>query len=237
MNLSKETVEYIQKIVDTAQLVGIDEVVVEADSIRAVDENRTVVICHGDGLPNFEFGAIGLSRLSTFKSRLAIAEGQDGFKVEAETRDDDSVMSLKFKGKGTKIDYLCGRPSNIKAPRAVNEQFLTKFTLNETAVKMISKGQNAMGGADTVTFICDDNGEVKFEIVDTINKDVFEFVLDTVADGIDGEKDIAFVHRYPIKTLLAICKDESIDRMLYVGKKGILKAVVNNITVFVIPKV
>ena len=235
MKLLPETIKYIQHVVDVATLVGIDEVIIEPNHIRAVDENRTVVINHTENVPTFEFGSIGLNRLSTFKSRLSIAASQKDFEVITKTRDDDSVMSLTFKGKGTKIDYLCGRPSTIKAPRAINETFISEFTLNSDALSMMLKGQSAMGGADVVSFSYED-GIIRLEIVDPINKDVFNYVMEGTELTMLDESVSSFTQKYPIKTLLAMGKEEN-NMRVQIGRKGLLKALVNKITLYVIPKV
>jgi len=51
MKLDKITVSYILNVVETAKLVGIDSVIIEPNTVRAIDDNHTVVLFQDKDVP------------------------------------------------------------------------------------------------------------------------------------------------------------------------------------------
>lgn len=233
MKLDAETVAYILNVVKTARLVGIDNIIIEPDLVRAMDDSNSVVLFQDEDVLEMPFGSIGLTRIDAFMARFEIARVQDKFSIEAVVQDDEKfARSLIMKGKGIKIDYRCGNPAKIKAPRQVNDVLKHKVPLNGEAVLLLQKGQAAMG-AETVSIISNDG--VSFELVD-VNNDVFKHTFAADAEPLTKDKDTKFAHRYPIKTLLALFKDNPTGHFS-VGAKGILSFPINGLTVFVLPQV
>ncbi len=232
MKLDTTTISYIQNIVKTAQMVGIDNVIIEPERVRAIDDNKTVVLFQDKDVPELPFGSIGLNRIDVFQSRLDIVKTQPDFSIEA-VSEGEFVRSLNMKSKGTKVDYRCANPATIQAPRQVNDVMKHRVQLNAEAVLMLQKGQAAMG-AETVTFISNKEG-VSFELSD-INSDVFAHTVSKSATSLTGDVDKGFVHRWPIKILLPLFK-YNVDGYFDIGQKGILSISVNGLTIFVLPQV
>jgi hypothetical protein len=233
MKLDDETLGYIQTVVNTAVLIGIDNIIIEAGMVRAIDENKTVVIFQDENVPTPLFGAIGLNRINVFTSRFDIIKNRDDASIEV-TVDDGRVFarSLIMRSKGIKVDYRCANPATIQAPRQINDTMKYRVPLTAEAVMLLQKGQSAMG-ADTVSIISNDNG-VSFELAD-INNDVFSHVFTQNVESLDNGKT-TFAHRYPVKTLLSMFKSNA-EGDFYVGGKGMLKFMVNGLDVYVIPQV
>jgi len=234
MNLTTDEIEYIQKVVKTAQMVDIDNIIIEPEAVRAIDDNKTVVLFQQEDVPNMAFGSIGLNRISVFMSRLDVAKTQENFTIEAENpNDEEYVRSLTMKGKGTKIDYRCANPTTIQAPKQVNDTLKYRVPLNAEAVMMLSKGQAAMS-AETVTIVSNSKG-VAFEIVD-INNDTFSYTFTEDVEALTDDGDTNFAHRYPVKTLLPLFK-QNFDQTFSIGQKGILSISANGLNLFVLPQV
>lgn len=234
MKLDENTIIYIQKVIKTAQLVGIDNVIIEPDHVRAIDDDKTVVLFQDENIPNLDIGSIGLNRISVFQSRLDIAKVQDNFSVDAVTDDEKGfVRSLTMKAKGTKIEYRCANPSTIQAPRQINDVLKYKVPLTAEAVMMLQKGQAAMD-AKTVTVVSNKDG-VSFEIVD-INNDIFSYTFSENVETLTDDSDINFANRYPIKTLIALFKQNP-DGYFQIGQKGIMNVTVQGLNLFVLPQV
>jgi hypothetical protein len=234
MKIDKEALEYIRNVVQTAQIVNIDSVIIEPDHVRAIDDDKTVVLFQSEDVPAMEFGSIGLNRINVFLSRLDIAKTQDNFSIETITdSQNEYVRSLTMKGKGVKIDYRCANPTKIGAPRRLIDEMQTQVQLNPEAVMLMQKGLSAMGGAERVKIVCD--GEVSFEIVD-VNSDVFKHTFADHADPIGDNDDVSFSHLYPLKTLLALFK-QAPNNQFKIGKKGILNIEVNGLNLYVLPQV
>lgn len=239
MKLAPESLAYILNVIKTAKLVGIDSVIVEPDTVRAIDENKTVVLFQSEDVPTLEFNSIGITRLDNLLARYDIASSTPNFSVEFDTKDngDDKFAStLILKGKGTKIEYRCGDPSKISAPKQVNDVIRYRVPLNAEAVTLLQKGAAAMA-ADNVSIISNDG--VSFELVD-VGNDVFKHTFATDAQLVpDADGEVAsstkFAHRYPVKTILALFRSNP-NGTFSVGQKGILSFEVNGLTVFVLPQ-
>ena len=233
MKLDAETIGYLQLVVNTAQLVGIDNIIIEEGMVRAIDENKTVVIYQNENVPTPVFGAVGLNRIGVFTSRFDIIKTRDDANIEVTVDEERGfARSLIMRSKGIKVDYRCANPASIQAPRQINDQMKFQVPLSGEAVMLLQKGQGAMG-AETVSVISNDDG-VAFELAD-INNDVFSHVFADEAKCLDGGKPI-FAHRYPVKTLLAMFKTNA-EGDFYIGGKGMLKFMVNGLDVYVIPQV
>lgn len=240
MKLKPESLAYVLNVVRTAKLVGIDNIIIEPDTVRAMDDARTVVIFQNEGVPDMEFNSIGINRIDVLMARYEIANSTQGFSAEVDTKnegEDEFATSLILKGKGTKIDYRCADPSKISAPRTINDVIRYSVNLTAEAVTLLQKGVAAMT-AENVSIISNDG--VSFELVD-VNNDIFKHTFADDAQLVpdeDGEvvSTTKFAHRYPVKTLLALFRSNP-EGTFSVGQKGILSFPVNGLTVYVLPQV
>jgi histidyl-tRNA synthetase len=227
MKLDTESLNYITNVVETAQLVGIDNIVIEPGTVRALNDEKSVVLFQDENVPDIGF-SVGLNRVNVFLNRLEVAKTQDNFAVNVTTDDEgEFARSFTMTAKGFKVDYRCANPKTIKAPKRVNDEMVYKISLTPQAVFMLQKGQTAMG-ADIVSLICKD-GEATFEYVD-VNNDKFSH---TFADNVTGTDD--FTHNYPIKILLPLFKHKA-EAEFQIGRKGMLCITVNTLTLFVLPQ-
>ena len=236
MKVDAETLAYIQNVVRTAQLVKINNIVIEPEKVRAIDDDKAVVLFQSEDVPDMPFGSIGLNRIDVFLTRFEIAKGATDFHLEAVMPDNNAefARALLMEGKGIKIDYRCANPSTIQAPKQINDTVRYEIKMNPEAVLLMSKGQGAMG-ADEVTLISDKDG-VRFEISD-INGDAFthDFAKKViVVDPAKGD-DTSFTHKYPLKVMLPLFKTAS-DVPFYITNKGMLKVVVNGLDMYVLPR-
>lgn len=237
MKISKEITDYIRNAAKVAKLVGIESVAIETNLVRAMDDNKTVVICHTDGVPDLPFDGIGIGRLDVFVSRFSLADGREQFTTEAEvdTRSGQKQVSqLTFKAKNIKVDYRCANSATIKAPKVIKDPMKYEFALTADAVDTLVKAQGAMG-VEYVTIVSDEKKGMCFELVDT-NNDVFAFEFSDQAVSIDEREDSSFVHRYPIKTLISLFKQDS-TQTVEVSEKGIMKVTISGLNVFVLPSI
>jgi len=233
MKLTPDEIKYIQNVVHTAQMVGIDNIIIEPNLVRALDDNKTVVILQTDNVPAMSFGSIGLNRINVFNSRIDIAKTQDNFTIEAVADEgEEFTRALTMKGKGVRIDYRCANPSTIAAPRQVTDTMLWSVKLNAEAVLLLQKGQAAMG-AENVSIISNDG--VSLELVD-VNNDVFSHTFAPFAKPLTDNENAKFAYRYPVKTVLPLFKHDA-EGTFEIGEKGILKVNVNGLDIYVLPQV
>lgn len=237
MKLSSESLSFIQRVVNTADLVKIDSIIIEPKVVRAIDDNHTVFILQTKNVPTLEFGSIGLNRTNVFTSRFELGKTMTDFAVEATVEGKDEAMyvrALTMKAKGIKVDYRCANPNLIKAPKQLHDTLAYQVQIDPEVVLMMQKGQAAMS-ADEVTFIGNSSG-VLFEMSD-INADKMNYQFANAAVRLDDEDDtpIAFIHAYALKTLLPLFKINPTGSFS-LTTQGILKIVINDLDVYVMPR-
>ena len=234
MKLDQKSLAYITNVVNTARMVDIDDVIIEPGKVRAIDENKTVVLFQDEDVPEMPFNSIGLNRINVFLSRLGIDKTQEDFAVTVQVDDNNEfARGLIMTGKGVKVDYRCANPRTIQAPKNVNDVLACRVQIIPEAVYLLEKGRTAMG-ADTVSVISNDKG-VTFELID-VNGDKFSHTFTDGVEKLADDADTTFVNRYPVATLLSLFKDNP-EGTFSIGKKGILNIVVNHLNIFVLPQV
>ncbi len=227
MKLDTDTLNYIRNVVETGQMVGIDDVIIEDGAVRAMNEEKSVVIFQEENVPDVGFN-VGLNRVNVLLNRLEVARTQENFAVDVVMDDNkDFARSFTMTGKGFKVDYRCANPKGLSAPKKVNDEMVHKIDLTPQAVYMLQKGQTAMG-SDMVSLICNQDG-VTFQYTDT-NDDKFSHTFTT-----DGSEE-NFTYKYPIKIVLPLFKHD-VENSFIIGRKGMLNIVVNNLNIFVLPQV
>lgn len=238
MKLSSESLSFIQRVVNTADLVKIESIIIEPNVVRAIDDNHTVFILQTQDVPDMEFGSIGLNRTNVFTSRFELGKTMTDFAVEATVEGKDPALmyarALTMKAKGIKVDYRCANPSLIKAPKQLHDTPAYQVQIDPEVVLMMQKGQAAMS-ADEITFIGNDTG-VFFEMSD-INADKMNYSFTNAALRLDDEDDtpVDFVHSYALKTLLPLFKINPTG-CFSLTTQGILKIVINGLDVYVMPR-
>jgi len=239
MKLDQSIVDYIFNVVKTAKLVNIDNIIIEPGLVRAMNDGRTVVLRSAENVPDLPFSSIGITRINDILARYEIVSKIDGFYVEAKTDSDgEYATQLILKAKRTKVDYRCGDPRTLNAPKQINDVMCHNVELSESVVEMLVKGAAAMG-SENVSFISDNDGVV-FKLADD-NKDIFKCEFETRAIPIANAEgkmpsSNSFAHSYSVKTLLALFKNHT-DVVFSIGQKGIISFPINGLTVYVIPQV
>lgn len=230
--LTEEHIAYLDLIADLAKITQIDEVIIESGTqLRAIDPDRTVVLLSSD-VPEFPVPTIGLARLNLLLSRLNIIRKSQDFEVSVKADPSDSfALALNLKSKSTKIDFRCSRPDTIKAPRSINDEYVSSFSFDASLTDMIANGQRAMK-ADIVAFEASTDGELHCEIKD-INGDSLMHKVDTDPALIEAT---GFYHRYNIVQVMSIMKTVK-EGMAFVSSKGILMFNYNNVQISILPRV
>jgi len=137
MKIDNDTLTYIRNVVETGQMVGIDEVIIETGKVRAINDEKSVVLFQEENVPEMQFN-VGLNRINVFLSRLEVARTQENFAVNVLTDDNDEfARSFTMTGKGFKVDYRCANPKTIRAPKAIADELVREIQLTPQAVYML----------------------------------------------------------------------------------------------------
>lgn len=239
MRLDKQTLTYIENIVTTAKMLGIDNIILEPDRIRAMDDDSSVVLLQVDDVPTFPFVSLGLNRLNLFSSRYDMAQTGDNFEVTVEVADSDKpnpyARSLVMKAKGIKVDYRCANPATIRAPKAfTNDAVKFKARMHPEAVVYMMKGAAAMKTEEISLIGRKDS--ISFEMMDD-NSDKLSYVFGDSIEHVTSSdtSDPQFTHRYPVKLLQTLFKANS-DSYFYITSRGLLKIPVNGLDIYVLAR-
>ncbi len=232
MKLQPELIEHISNVVKTAKLVGIDGLKLEPDFIGGLDEGNTTYITQLENIPDMPFAAMCIKNLNVFQSRFEIARKQDNFEMIATIDDNEFVRSVLMKGKGTKIDFRCSTPKQVKAPKSFKSPLINRVKLTGETVMLLQQAIASMS-SDLVTIIS--NNGVSFEIVD-VNNDVFKHNFEFDVESLDGEDNTTFAHRYPAKKLLGLFKLDP-TATFDIATTGRLCIKVNGFDVTILPQV
>lgn len=230
MKLEPKIIEYIQNVVKVCKLIDIESIIIDSDSVRGMDPNKTRIVIHPHTI-ELPFKSIGLTRLSTLQSRLDLIKDQEGHYIDTSLKEGkDFIFSLTLVAKGTKVQYRCADPLRIEAKGKSNHISLFKLTLSEHIVDMIKRGMSAMS-TDKITFLNNQNG-TSFELSD-VNNDVLSQTLTNAKIIIEGTEPI-FAYKYPIKLILAAFKDNP-ENTFEIGQTGVLKILISGITTYILP--
>jgi hypothetical protein len=145
---------------------------------------------------------MAILRLNVFQSRFEIARLQDNFTMTVDVNSEGWVRSVLMKGKGTKIDFRCTKPSLVKAPKSFASPLVTRVQMTGETAVLLQQAIQSMG-SDVVTIIS--NNGVSFEIVD-VNNDVFKHNFEFEAEALGDDDNTNFAYRYPAKKLLGLFK-------------------------------
>lgn len=152
MKLDPTLIEYISNVVKTAKIVGIDGLKLEPDFIGGLAEDNTTYITQLEDIPDMPFDAMCIRNLNVFQSRFEIARKQDNFEMIADVNDEGFVRSVLMRGKGTKIDFRCSTPKQVKAPRGFKSPLVNRVKLTGETVMLLQQAIASMG-SDVVTII------------------------------------------------------------------------------------
>ena len=105
MKLDTDSLNYVKNVVETGQMIGIDNVIIETDRVRAINDEKSVVMFQEENVPDLGFN-VGLNRIGVFLNRLEVARTQENFSVAVKTDDNQEfARSFTMTGKGFK-DFL-----------------------------------------------------------------------------------------------------------------------------------
>lgn len=245
MKLSTEDTHSLMNILSTCAAVGIDSVIIEDGLVRGVNDDKSCAIISDYMVPGFT-QRIGLSRLSSLKSRIELLSGTAGTVIEANETERDEINALEIKSGKSKVQFRCTSTMLIKAPKQINDSAVFSVSVASSELKMLIDGIRVMG-AKRVVLAIRQNASVHFELADATN-DSFRMEIDAPAEGIDPDMDSmdSVVHYYPAGVFVSLLKDgargsgtdgSTAPTILTVGAVGTIKATLNGHSLTMLPVV
>lgn len=247
MKLSADSIKLLDNLIQTANIAGIQKLIIEKDSIRGADENVSVVILSKDNVPDFGTLNVGMNRLGILQSRLNLVKSTGEFEVEAvasKIGKGTDVSHLILSSKNTSVQYRCAAVEAIKSvPKTLNDTPEWLISIPGKSITLVNMAISAMA-ADRLTVTAKKTGGIYFEAIDS-NNDIFSNQFAESATFIpedeDAPEDTIFSYSYDVKTILPLFKAASNngadDVDIIFSKRGIITIIVNGCDFYVAQKV
>ncbi len=235
MKLSVESIKNLENLLSTCSIASIDAIVIEDNTARGVNEDKSCVIIASHNVPKLpELNKMGLSRLSTLVNRLSLFKSDDQMVVDAKENDKGEISSLEISSPSAKVQFRCTASALIKAPKKINDTQKFVVDIKKEQIPLILSGAKSMGAKRAV--IASKKDGTFFEFTDT-NQDTFSI---RVADSLD----VVIAHHYPAEVLLPLIRaassnltDEDSGISLNIGEVGTVNISVNGYSLTVLPQI
>jgi hypothetical protein len=249
MDMKPDEITTIRQMLMVAEQFDISTVIFEPGKVRAMNDDKTVVIYQTNNIPLFSFGNLGVNRLDLLQRLNTVIGTSRQYTVTVDTTGNDSsigfsasapgdvpmwVKSITAKTDKITVSYRCTNPALITVPKSRADEHLYKLRFTPDAYTYTTKGKAAM--KCKVVEIAFDGNEVLMRMVD-VSSDVFKYKLDETIESIDGS-DITqakFSFKYSIDHVLKIFKTDQ-SQQFHITTKGFLAAVYNGVEVFLSPQ-
>ena len=240
--ISTGNITFLQKLIKTCALCGIDAVAVEKDVIRgqSIESGKGIFLLEADNVPDFGFTSMGIGRVKTLGTRISILDDTSlAIAYDCKERDngDRVVTKLQLTSKKTKVDFSCQDSLKIRAPKKMNDIYCYEFSVTEDTLKIMAKAFAAID-ASNISFSSEKDGSVKFRASDVEGDNFDHLVSETYDISDDADKD-NFFYEYSIKFILPLFRsamDENKKLVVNISKRGIMKVNVNGFDIFVLPE-
>lgn len=238
MKLSKGTLDYISSVIKLAKILKIENIIIDKECVRGHHLTEGSMIIHRDNVPAFEFAALGISRINTLDTRLALLG--DKCEVEAteieKTPNEKIIHKLVFASAKTEVEFTCANPAIMpKSPKVFKDPIFYTFELDVDTVELLARAQSSMKG-ENISFSGGKKGVVA-KLTD-IDGDMMNHILsETLSYSTECDKD-KFYFSYKIKTLLPLLREieTATNVIINITKRGILNLKINDINVYVAPE-
>jgi len=243
MKLTQDSIGQLETLLQTANIAGIEKMIIAEGTIRGIDEKQTTVIIAKENVPDFGKLSVGMNRLSVLMSRVNLVKSTGEYQVEAvASKNGKDVSHLSLSSKDTSVQYRCASVEAIKnVPKAINDKLQWLVEIPGKSVGLVTMAISAMN-TDNLILTAKKDGSIYFEAIDT-NNDMFSTKFADAASWIPPEDDEpaskSFSYNYLVKTVLPLLKAASNNGAnnvnVMVGEKGILTIIVNSYDFFVVP--
>lgn len=238
MQLSKETVDFLARLIKVAKILKIESVIIDHECARGHFKAEGSMIIHRDNLPKFEFTTLGISRIDVLNNRLSLLGDNAAIKFEEKIKSPTDVLvsKLLLSNKKTKLDFKCADPAVMdKAPKIFKDPVCYTFKINKEDVTLFSKALSAVRG-ETLALVGSKTGVIgKLSDMDgdmldhTISE---ELVYNTLPNGTPKDE---FYFTYKNKILIPLLREAMTDETIDVNitERGLLNLKVLGINVYI----
>jgi hypothetical protein len=235
MELTKENVEVLLDVIDTAQLVGITDIAFKDVGVGGIENDRTAVIFSTKCYEFLDGVELAINRPSLLVNRLGLCMDDPNFKLKCEIDTKSNAISrLTAKSKRTSIEYRCANPDYVEIPTKINNQTMLEGEIDTELLGLMQKSQSAMH-VELIKLGVNSTNDGYFEFVD-MNNDTCTSTMGLVYTN-DSDGSISF--KYNAKMLLQVLRKalKTSTTTFSIGNRGLIEVIINDISVFITPKV
>ena len=240
MKLDNTTIDTLDNLLQTCNILGFTRFIILPNKIGACDEKRVVGMIVNGSFDYFEGRSLGVNRVKVLKDRLALAKSLGAINLEStDSATNGDISMLQISSGRSKSQFRCAATELIKVPKGLVSTDAYSFMIPFDLIPAISQAESSMASEKMV--IASKNGkDVSIELVDS-TKDVYTFDLDRPASCLktDGPP-MSFCYGYTAKTLLPVLKEAAKAGSSHVevtlGHKGMLFVSVNGYSIYNVAK-
>ena len=231
MKLTDVVIQQIKKATDIAKITKLENIIIDTDTIRGMDDMRQVILLHhhSDDLP---FESLALTRIPSFITRMGIIQQDENFEVQASIHN-NNVTDLKMSGMGTNISFRCADAAQQNVPKQITDEMQFRIPFTDDMIDAVKNAVASMK-MDAITIIGKDD-VVSIEMID-VNNDIFNFSFTSNIENLLDDEPPRFTKRYQVKNLLPLLSNCEIG-YFEIGKKGALIINVFDLNVYLVPMV
>ncbi len=236
--LADKDLAALTTLINVANSVGVETLIVTTDLIRGIDEKKTVGIVSKTGAPDLSGKQLAVTRVKQLVSRLNLVAARGPLQVECtQAQAGNDIAALELSSGKSKSQFRCASVDAVKGvPKGFNDVPVWEVTIPATMVAAISQADSAMS-SDGLTLASKDGKTVSVEFIDT-NKDTCSLELETEAVSLPGNTATSFAVKYWSKPLLNLLKEASktADPKLQIGAGGLTQIEINGFLFFTLPQ-
>lgn len=230
MKLSKQDVQRLHTILQTAALGGIEAICFKEEDLFKFasglnkDSSCCMITTNHPQLTQ----KLGLNRVNILKSRLDLLINHPDLVIDAKEHERGEISQLEITAGKAKMTYRASATSMIKAPREIEDPSVGICTIKKDQWDLIVGAARSMK-AEHICFILKPDLSVTVETADASTTDRFSITLDEPLDAPDGLEE-SMVHYLPADMLVTIARAAMAeDRLSFsIGVGGTVKMFVND---------
>lgn len=234
MKLSSQDITYLNSILATCAMTGIESIIIEDGTVRGVNEAKTCAIISDTNIPTLA-QKIGLTRLQTLRQRLELFTDPT---IDAKETERGEISMLDISAGKNKVQYRCTASMLIKAPKQINDNYVNRVFIDDQENKLLLNAIKVMGSKKVQLTIKKDR-TVSIHLVDATN-DAFSTVLQLPAERLTDDDLDSVVFYYPADILASILRtqpDSGSPIELDVGEVGTIKLQAGGHRVTLLPQI
>jgi hypothetical protein len=227
MKLTPAAVTALDSLLQTANAVGIEKLIIGNGLIRGVDEKKTVAVVTDKNVPDLDGKSITVNRIKQLLQRFSLAKTQGDLALEATVHANGvDITLIDIAGGKSKSQFRCASLEAVKGvPKGMSDPAVWSLKLASKMVPIIAQAEASLASTG-VTLASKDGKTVSVELVDTVHKDVTSIELDDEATWIGtGAAASSFCNKYTTKALLGLLREAAKDGdviELKIGQGGLL---------------